>query len=373
MIGRGKQMYRLLIIFFLSILFLTPVSLYSNSQKDRPHGDKSKLPKGCASCHIGHGKYNTPMLSESEEVFCFRCHGYSSNVEKTMEKGDLAKDTKAVNIQREFEKPYRHPIEKSRIHRYGETLPEIDSSIPRHVTCSDCHHHHYVEEKNKSAGIKGTDRHGTKSGSVSFEYELCFNCHSDSANLPADQTNKTKTFDIANPSFHPVIAPGRNNDLPSLIPPLTASSVITCTDCHNSDDLSGPRGLHGSTYKYILAKNFSEIDGPEGIFQYELCYSCHSRSSILGNESFQLHSLHVTSVGTSCRTCHNPHGSTQYAHLIDFDNISIRPSSSGYLEFRDFGIRAGECFLSCHGKDHDPSVYPAQISTPSSFQLPSRF
>ncbi|MEW6001356.1 MAG: cytochrome c3 family protein, partial [Nitrospirota bacterium] len=264
-----------------------------------------------------------------------------------------------INIQKEFEKPYHHPIEKTGIHRFGETLPEINPSMPRHADCGDCHHHHYVTEENKMAGISGINQQGVRVNVVEG-YELCFKCHSFSANLPADETNKAEIFDISNPSFHPIIAPGRNNDVPSLIPPLTSSSTIKCIDCHNNDDSVGPKGPHGSVYKYILTKNFTDVDGSESAFQYELCYSCHRRSSILSDESFQLHNLHVSIVGASCRTCHNPHGSTRYPRLIDFENnISIRPSNSGRLEFTSFGIRTGQCFLNCHNKDHNPAVYPS--------------
>jgi len=366
-----KQGQMVLIVLILLVFSLIPASLNSKSLMESPHGDKSKLLKGCASCHRGHGVYNTPMLPESEDVFCFRCHGHTDNVERTRQEGDLARDTKAANIQREFEKSYHHPIEKVGIHRYGETLPETDPSMQRHSECGDCHHHHYVRTANKAEGIKGTNKERSKVNNISFEYELCFNCHSYSSNLPADQTNKALMFNVSNPSFHPVIVPGRNMHIPSLIFPLTSSSLIKCTDCHNNNDSFGPKGPHGSTNRYILAKNFKETDGPEGIFQYELCYSCHNRSSILGNESFQLHNLHISSVGASCRTCHNPHGSTRYTHLIDFDNISsITPSISGGLEFVDFGSRSGQCFLNCHNKDHgtkeNPAIYPTGSLKPSS-------
>lgn len=354
---------------FLSF-FLIPIPLYSKSIKDGPHGDKKKLPNGCGSCHKGHGKPNTPMLPEKKDVFCFRCHGKSKKAEETRKRGDLGKETKAANLEREFEKPYHHPVEKIGIHSYKETLPETDSSMPRHSECGDCHHHHYVTPENKMVGVRGINRHGSKVQSVNLEYELCFKCHSSSANLPANQTNKAELFDISNPSYHPVVAPGKNKDVPSLIRPLTISSLIKCTDCHNNDDLKGPRGPHGSIYRYILAKNFTETDGKEGPFQYELCYGCHRRMSILGDESFQLHSSHISSVGTSCRTCHNPHGGIRYTHLIDLDNPSIRPSSSGRLEFIDLGYRAGECFLNCHGKDHNPEVYPAIQKIPKVPPLP---
>ena len=363
-----KKMHKLSIIISVLVIYLmVPASLYSNGQNESPHGDRSKLPRGCASCHRGHGVHGTSMLPETKELFCFRCHGDDQKVEKTKQQGDLSKDANPVKIQKEFEKPYRHPIENQGIHRYGEILPEIDPSMPRHVACGDCHHHHYVTIEKKMNGIRGTGSHAEKVESINYEYELCFNCHSYSANLPADQTNKAEIFSISNPSFHPVVAAGRNDYVPSLIFPLTASSLIKCTDCHNNDDPHGPRCPLGSSYRYILAKNFLRNDGPEGTTQYELCYSCHSRSSILHNESFQFHDLHINTKQTSCRTCHNPHGSTRYAHLIDFDYANVSPSSSGLIEFRDLGHLAGQCYLNCHGKDHDPAVYPTTTTiTPSS-------
>lgn len=354
------------------ILSFSPSLLYSDSGKGRSHGDSSKLPKGCASCHKGHGVYNTPMLSERKEVFCFRCHGHNTYAENAKRAGDIAKDVMTVNIQREFEKPYHHPVEKIGIHRYGEILPEKDPSMPRHSACGDCHHHHYVREENKMSGVRGTSKDGVRVR-INYEYELCFSCHSYSANLPAYQTNKAEIFNSSNPSFHPVIAPGRNTDVPSLTPPLTASSLIKCTDCHNNDDPSAPKGPHGSNYRYILAKNYTTTDSSEGPFQYELCYSCHRRSSILNNESFPLHDLHISTVGTSCRTCHNPHGSSQYAHLIDFNRASVISSNSGQLGYMNFGSRTGQCALNCHGKDHDPAVYPGAAPAPSTSRYPSRF
>jgi predicted CXXCH cytochrome family protein len=337
--------------------------ILSSSYNESAHGDNSKLLKGCASCHKGHGVYNTPMLPEKKEVFCFRCHGNSTNIEETKSSGDLSSEVQLADIQKEFEKPYHHPIENIGIHEHNEILPEKDPTIPRHSECRDCHHQHYVSKDKKHAGIKGANQQGEVIDTIQSEYELCFKCHSYSANLPSDQTNKAELFDTTNPSFHPVIAPGKNSAVPSLLYPLTSSSTIKCTDCHNNNDTIGPKGPHGSLNKYILAKNFNSNDGAESFFQYELCYSCHVRTSILGNESFQLHGQHISIVGASCRTCHNPHGSLLYTHLIDFDSPFINPSSSGLLEYRDMGLRAGECFLSCHGKDHNPATYPT--ATPS--------
>jgi len=276
--------------------------------------------------------------------------------------GYLAPNIIAADLQRVFNKPYRHPIEKTGVHRHDEPVPETDRSAERHAECIDCHHHHYVTTLNKFDKIKGVSSQGFQVQVINFEYELCFKCHSNGANLPPDQRNKAELFSISNPSYHPVISPGKNIDVPSLINPWSVTSVIKCTDCHNNDDPSGPKGPHGSSNRYILKYNFTLSDGSESPYQYELCYSCHRRESILANESFFYHDLHVSVAGASCRTCHNPHGSTQYTHLIDFDSMVVSPSSKGFVEFRDLGQKAGECYLNCHGKDHAPTAYPIQGS-----------
>ena len=312
--------------------------------------------------------FNTPMLPEQRDTFCFRCHGTNTAIEESRARGALARNTEVVDIQKEFNKPYRHPIEKTStsIRRRTEVIPATDRSAERHAGCIDCHHHHYVSKENKITGVKGVNSMGMAVQKINFTYELCFKCHSSSANRPADQMNKADQFKISNPSFHPIIGQGKNTDVPSLVFPLTASSLITCTDCHGNDDPSGPKGPHASSYRYILKKSYSSSDGPEGPYQYELCYSCHRRESILSNESFFYHDLHISVVGSSCRTCHTPHGSRQYTHLIEFDNLTVSPSSKGFIEFRDLGKKAGECFLTCHGQDHKPMSYPTGSSFSSS-------
>jgi predicted CXXCH cytochrome family protein len=346
------------LLVFSFIICLIPKLVHSSSFHERPHADNSNLPRGCASCHVGHGQLNTSMLPEKIDTFCYRCHGSEEKINTSKKEGRLALHIKMADIQLEFEKGYHHLIEKSNLHHFGEILPEIDPSYPRHVSCLDCHHPHLVSQDNKMSGVRGTTVHRAKV-KVSNEYELCFNCHAYSANLPADQSNKAEVFNLSNPSYHPVTGMGKNKDVPSLIQPLSVSSIIKCTDCHGNDDPLGPKGPHGSRYEHILSKNFSKTDGPESEFQYELCYSCHRRTSILGDESFPVHNLHISDVGTACITCHNPHGSTRNQHLIDLQSsLSIRPSSSGILMYIPLGPKIGQCYLTCHNKDHNPETYP---------------
>jgi hypothetical protein len=175
---------------------------------------------------------------------------------------------------------------------------------------------------------------------------------------------------VGNPSFHPIAGVGQNSDVPSLINPWTEQSMMSCTDCHNSSQAqsaggSGPEGPHGSTFEPILVRNYQTIDNtPESASNYALCYGCHSRDSILNDESFPEHDKHIRGEDTPCNICHDPHGvsstqgnATNNSHLINFDISIVSPNQNGLLQFVDNGDRAGSCDLSCHGEDHDNFNY----------------
>ena len=146
---------------------------------------------------------------------------------------------------------------------------------------------------------------------------------------------------------------------------MTVISMIYCTDCHNSSDDSGAKGPHGSDYPPLLAANYDTADyTSESEFSYQLCYKCHSRNSILNNESFPKHKEHLDKQIT-CSACHDPHGisavqgtSTNNSHLINFDTSIVRThTATSRLEFQDTGIYHGRCYLECHNKTHGPETY----------------
>lgn len=336
------------------------------------HLDRQKVPQGCATCHL---KFNFKAGGGPDT--CIICHGDPSRLTRnyhSMPKGFASGAREQQNIEAEFAKPYRHPTFDVRgAHRGGEALPETDSRAPRHADCVDCHNPHFVSSSNKFAGIRGK-RLGNLISSITQEYELCYKCHAESANLPGRFTNKRAEFSKNNPSFHPVEDEGKNTAVVSLIKPyrerkVSAADVstITCGDCHGSESPSSPRGPHGSIHEHILVDSYSTRDSqPESAYTYALCYRCHSRSSILGDESFRYHSLHIqgtggatTAKGTSCYTCHNSHGSTENKYLIRFNSAVVSPNSNGMLKFVEKGVSTfrGECYLSCHGVDHNPKSY----------------
>jgi len=204
------------------------------------------------------------------------------------------------------------------------------------VTCVDCHNPHITQQTEAEPpyasgalqGVDGVDRNGMQTTSVRYQYEVCFKCHADDS---ADfdfvprvmrDINKRRAFDPGNPSYHPVIAMGKNMNIPSipsdLAPDMSPSSLMYCTTCH-ADDEGGSDGPHGSSFAPILKERYETADyTSESFDNYALCYRCHDRSNILSNSSFRTktarttpsgggHSGHL-SAGTPCSACHDPHG-----------------------------------------------------------------
>lgn len=357
-----KQFFYLLSVLLIQMAFSTGVLAGA-------HLDKSNLPMECATCH-----YKANLKGGGGSQICIVCHGNPQRRtdNKRMPQGAIIAKANLQNIEAEFYKTYRHPtFDFQGRHITNEVLPETNPKALRHADCVDCHHPHFVTRENKFAGLKAK-RVINQLAEATKEAEVCYLCHGDSANLPGKYTNKRLEFSLNNPSFHPIEGEGKNSNVVSLLRPYREKkvipadiSVITCSDCHGNDDIKGPKGVHGSRFQYILIENFDASDNLlESPQTYALCYRCHSRTSILGNESFRYHSLHiqgrsVTKPGTSCFTCHNSHGSTEYKYLIKFNQSVVTPNSKGLLKFAEKGTAkfSGECYLSCHGVDHNPKSY----------------
>src|SRR5204863_9398680 len=123
--------------------------------------------------------------------------------------------------------------------------------------CADCHNPHASKStvavaptaSGALAGVAGINSSGALVNPLTAEYQLCYRCHADSiARGPARvnrqfvQPNTRLEFQASNLSFHPVEAVGKNPQVPSLIVPWTASSLMYCTDCHNSDQSTNAGG-----------------------------------------------------------------------------------------------------------------------------------
>jgi predicted CXXCH cytochrome family protein len=328
-----------------------------------PNSDETTVgANACGSCHTPHdaGSGERLLHYQEEEQVCYTCHN-----------GNVA----AGNIAADFTKISTHPVESTS----GVHDPMEDPiNSPRHVECADCHNPHatlaYSAAAPEVSGalnqVKGVGSSGAVVDPVVNEYELCYRCHADSLDRGAahiirqyPQTNTRLEFSPENVSYHPVETIGKNPDVPSLIQPYNESSLIYCTDCHNSDQSpiaggNGPNGPHGSIYEPILARNLRFFDGGnESPSEHALCYMCHDRGSLLDDSTgFSKHSIHLTGTsGAACTTCHDPHGSV-LPHLINFNREYVEPLD-GVLEYISTGPQAGECTLTCHGEDHSGVLY----------------
>ena len=328
---------------------------------------------GCLICHKIHGAPQRERLLRfrREEDNCLNCHS-----------GAVANYNIAADIHRRSSHDGRF--------RTGVHDPtEIPFTMRRHVECVDCHNPHAAFHnpigtvrgtlgqtvKGPNLYVSGVTISGRETDNAQFLYEICFKCHADGAHRPRlqtthqiSQTNTRLEFQTSNPSFHPVAGPRRNYDVVSLIPPLRVGSVITCTDCHSSDNArsaggTGANGPHGSIYEPLLVRNYDTDDyTTESAEAYALCYQCHSRDSIRNNESFPSHRSHVVDYRTPCSVCHDAHGiyrgqgnGTNHGSLINFDLSVVMPADTPEgrrIEYIDTGRFSGSCTLSCHGLTH---------------------
>jgi len=359
-----------LIALFLLLLVPSTFAAFDESKLQGVHGDKDLMPKSCRACHRG-----MSMSIRNEEQTCLNCHSTPGKKQQMAARGFLRGKAvnRLTNIESELRKPYNHPVLSIQgIHYQREVLPESIVNAARHSECVDCHESHLLSSEQPFRGISGK-RVGSFTTEITAEYELCYKCHGRSANLPSGSTDKELEFQPTNKSYHPVETEGANAHVISLKSPYVARKVrpgdistISCSDCHGNDNSRGPKGPHGSIYRGLLVENYEQEDGRgESSHTYALCYKCHDRISILGDESFPYHSLHIVGnrsngqPGTSCITCHDAHGSVSNQYLIRFNTDIVEENLAGKLQFKAQGVatRHGSCALSCHGVDHGPKEY----------------
>ena len=330
------------------------------------HAKSTSAERGCAACHQPHGAaHPTRLLAEAQESrVCLVCHN-----------GRAA----SRNVEPEFLKLSAHPVYAS---NWVHDPREDPRTMPRHVTCADCHNPHQASATGSSApsvsgplrGASGVNLSGAPVREARYEYEVCLKCHGlrDPATpgiIRQDNTRNVRLeIDPGNASYHPIAAVGRDPALSGLQPGHTASSLIRCSECHDNDEASfggrRTRGPHGSRFKPILAREYQQgdpvLESPQSA---ALCYTCHTRSAVVSGVRFQ-HEVHLRELGgASCAVCHDAHGSRRHKRLINFmlrdqaGRIVVSPNRMGLLEFLPTGDGNGECSLSCHGKDHHHRTY----------------
>lgn len=332
------------------------------------HATDSQLAEpGCRNCHQSHGAPGSEYLLKGavEEGTCIgQCHTVSGM---------------GADIQTPSAEFYRHPVDATvGVHEVGEN----PLSAEKHVECTDCHAPHQVNGQTSTApdvsgrlaGVSGVTKDGVAVGVASYEYEICFKCHSDndfvnetSAFREISTTNERFRFDPENPSYHPVVALGKNSNVPSLRPEYTAyteSSRIYCSDCHGSSESvkaggAGADGPHGSIYPHVLIDRYEQDTYPltYSLSNYALCFRCHDPDALFDPNVTTFsdgvgssHRTHVIGHDVPCSVCHDPHGVPAIigatpngnAHLINFDTRFV--AAGGIYDAADLS-----CTVSCHG------------------------
>ncbi|MBI4200878.1 MAG: hypothetical protein HY531_01145 [Chloroflexi bacterium] len=317
----------------------------------------------CAACHRTHTAVSPTTLYKQwpQEQVCFTCHD----------------GTGAPNIMAQFAKTYKMPMSTtSSLHSLVEWRTKSPSSFSganRHVSCVDCHNPHYAAAGNHTIGsnyafgpqlgVWGIAPSYTAAWTtpsfatvprITYQYELCFKCHSSWAfgtNPPTvpsggfPETDIAKEFNPLNPSYMPVMAVGKNpfrlasgtSYASSLINGFTPTSRMVCSDCHGSETTSDPQGPHGSNNPFLLKGLWNRTTGQSGTSTH-LCFKCHDSNAYLRGGSGSANStgfsgggknLHTLMVGGAnkaynnnpivCMDCHVaiPHGYYR-DHLIGY-------------------------------------------------------
>lgn len=360
------------------------------------------LENSCFNCHRPHTAA-TPkrLIKAAEENTCYLCHDGT---------------TAATNIEADFLKTYKHPVDITPNPDHDAAIIENPFTATLHAECEDCHNPHAAAGAppmisfNPSspsaqhtappfanatiAGVSGIGADGQPKQNVDFQYELCFKCHglpgrsacgsrrcSTATSLGAlrqdgvyNLRDKVYSATPSLVSYHPIETndPSNNSEVPSLrsnIPLNRIDSMIYCTDCHNSDSSpaaggGGPTGSHGSIFTGMLTQEYPlNSTAAYSSATYRLCFKCHNQSSLMSDDSGFPHDKHVRGENLACINCHDPHGSQKYPHMINFlteiNGVANVTPISGEAEpiWVDEGLYKGSCTLSCHGEDHRDENY----------------
>ena len=377
----------------------------------------------CTSCHMEHDSVAPARLLrpavpaapsyDPATQNCMTCHA-----------GGTYLSPAAPNIMAEVAK-VSHPLPAgTNIHDAAE--PAVLNSN-RHATCVDCHSAHAGNPETTfsappairppqqgATGVSALDGITTVVPAVN-QYETCLRCHGTSVGkqrlvifgyapirvvAAADPLNVMAEFAPTATSSHPVTHP-RSSPLPQpslLVNMLNQNGLqsarlvspqLFCTDCHNSDDNrefggTGANGPHGSVNSHLLERNyqFSQAATPGGtatnLFPnpdlsmagpYSMCAKCHDlQNQILQNTSFTQHSLHISTYGFSCSTCHTAHGMGATSpnitgeRLVNFDGNVVGMNGVAPISYNR---ATNTCTLMCHNAAHnaDGSVTSSSTST----------
>ncbi|MBI5033158.1 MAG: hypothetical protein HZB51_21775 [Chloroflexi bacterium] len=389
-----------------------------------PHGSYSNLADQCASCHRQHTSQSRNLLAYAspQSNLCLACHngtGANTNIAGQYSDPNVPANNPATSTF------YSHPANVASNHTNASS-DEFKGVLNRHSECGDCHNPHNGSSAlttNTAAGytvsgalqnIAGVSNANTWKAASTYEYELCFKCHSNYTTLLSytkpswKMTNVAADFNPANVSFHPVEAAGKNTTAamaaslagtsPYKLWNFAVGSLMRCDNCHGDYRLVTPasppainarNAPHTSRYPNILMANYRDrilksAGEPYSAADFALCFLCHAEAPFVsggGNSTatnFRQHSRHVSNIGgrsgsstdidtpgagpgrSICAECHyrvhgqgiNAPGNPSGSRLVNFaPNVT---AANGQLKW-DPTTRT--CYMTCHGDSHNPERY----------------
>ena len=368
----------------------------------QPSPKAQEAHRDCSLCHGSHaGKPSrralpalapTALRATGMDVKCLACHQGPSvpNLDKEASKLPTWGGAGSSHIDGPF------------LERVRTFVRQVDLGGGRKAVfrprCSGCHD---IHTKDRSAYLR-TDAFDAYGKPMKVRpttvAQVCFACHAGVESVrplraPGDLGILFRPEAVS--AHRPGAKAQSRQDLPSLRSGLF-KETLDCTSCHGNPNAAGPRGPHASPNLFLLKAPFGrEGDAAAaGSQRNDLCFTCHDRASIMGNQSFPWHAQHVAgftsgtpvrgnrssrpgtppqkfTVGgihraaasgssgtpTACATCHDGHGSARYPALIAFDPAVVSRASLGVIDFQRGGLRQGSCTLSCHGYDHLQTNY----------------
>lgn len=395
-----------------------------------PHGAYAATTNTCASCHRSHTAPSRNLLPNDlpQSNLCLSCHdglGSSLDIKRQFEDASVPADD--ANTSSFF----AHRATAPSTHTQAKE-DEFANVLNRHSECSDCHDPHNANSSLAASsatgytasgalkGVSGVSTASTWKNPITYEYELCYKCHSAYTRLLTydklsyQMSDKASQFDPSSVSFHPIEQPGKNNSAqmagslagtsPYKLWSFTTDAVMRCTNCHGDYRLANPdapppvaarSAPHTSKYRGLLTNNLQDrvLKPSSGSDNYSaadfaLCYQCHAEAPFRdtsgearSDTSFRFHGFHISSIyndpgggGSStdidtpgagrgnaiCSECHyqvHGQGTNARGNASGRGLVSFAPNVVASESGLSWDPSARTCSLVCHGKDHRAVPY----------------
>jgi len=290
----------------------------------------------CITCHSPHGGSDSTMVRIEGRQMCLTCH---EDIETDLANARYRHPTSAggcTGCHSPHVSEYRYQLRElapgvcsdchENIFDNLETAAVTHSPVREELACMNCHSPHVSEYD----GLLLSD-----------EMEICLQCHDEPIEVGQYELELMGRLLSANPNHHGPVLFGQ------------------CSECHNP---------HSSTYFRLLTDAYPERQYmPFFESNYVLCFRCHEPALVKEERSdsltefrdgdHNLHFVHVnkTSMGRTCRLCHDPHASSQSGHVRESVLFGTWDMP---IEFKQTE-NGGSCAPGCHAeKSYDRQASP---------------